>query len=584
MAKTYTLSFKNSWTHGQMIISHTLTSNNRKAEITVKMVLWRDVAGGYDTSYNYNASKNFYIKIGDSVKYYTNQKISTTKETTTRTRTVTLGKDGTLSIGIKVGGSLKGTTFQITGNNSKTYKITGGAREKYTIKYSANGGENPPAAQIKSYGLALTIPSKIPTRDATTSTAYIFSHWDTAKDGTGANYEPGDKYTKEGSRTLYARWKAVNRYKITYNANGGSGAPGVQYKNAGEAIQISSTKPTRTNYYFKGWGTSASATTVAYTAKERYTADQSITLYAIWGTTLTYDIVYYANTTDTTVANMPKSQVKTHGTNITLHSNVPTRGQYVFSHWDKAKDGSGTNYQPGATYSTNADLNLYAIWTRNKWDVTYNANEGEGAPDPQEKVKDVTLTLQSTKPTRENYDFSKWNTKADGTGTNYNAGGTYTSNATLKLYAQWTPYSHTVSFNKNGGTGNTPDSFVKTTDNIVYIEAASETDDTIDLIPTKTGYVFVGWNTAADGSGTMYQPGDEYTPIQKTNVTLYAIWKDPNIYFYKNGNCTALSFIEGATTLSFTDTGTINMAEFIEGSATKISASNFTVKGELIEK
>ena len=215
MAKTYTLSFKNSWTHGQMIISHTLTSSKRKAEITVKLVLWRDVAGGYDTSWNYNASKNFYIKIGDSTKYYTNQKISTTKETTTRTQTVALGKDGTLSIGIKVGGSLKGTTFKITGNNSKTYKITGGDREKYTIKYSANGGENPPAAQTKSYGLALTIPSKKPTRDATTSTAYLFSHWDTAKYGTGANYEPGDKYTKEGVHKGMQGWICLEN-----NSNG----------------------------------------------------------------------------------------------------------------------------------------------------------------------------------------------------------------------------------------------------------------------------------------------------------------------------------------------------------------------------
>lgn len=71
---------------------------------------------------------------------------------------------------------------------------------------------------------------------------------------------------------------------ITYNANGGSGAPATQTKWYGETLTLSSTKPTRTNYNFKGWATSSTATTAAYQAGGSYTENPSdnVTLYAVW--------------------------------------------------------------------------------------------------------------------------------------------------------------------------------------------------------------------------------------------------------------------------------------------------------------
>lgn len=71
---------------------------------------------------------------------------------------------------------------------------------------------------------------------------------------------------------------------ITYNANGGSGAPAAQTKWYGETLVLSSTKPTRTNYNFKGWATSSTATTAAYQPGANYTANPSdnVTLYAVW--------------------------------------------------------------------------------------------------------------------------------------------------------------------------------------------------------------------------------------------------------------------------------------------------------------
>lgn len=69
--------------------------------------------------------------------------------------------------------------------------------------------------------------------------------------------------------------------------------------------------------------------------------------------------------------------------------------------------------------------------------VSYNANSGTGAPTAQAKYYGRTLALTTTKPTKSGYRFVKWNTKADGTGTSYNSGGSYTANAAVTLYAIW---------------------------------------------------------------------------------------------------------------------------------------------------
>lgn len=74
---------------------------------------------------------------------------------------------------------------------------------------------------------------------------------------------------------------------------------------------------------------------------------------------------------------------------------------------------------------------------KTSYTVSYNANGGSGAPSSQTKWYGDTLKLSTTKPTRSQYNFTKWNTKADGTGTNYASGANYTTNAKVTLYAQW---------------------------------------------------------------------------------------------------------------------------------------------------
>ena len=44
-----------------------------------------------------------------------------------------------------------------------------------------------------------------------------------------------------------------SKYTISYNANGGSGAPGSQTKYYGTTLTLSSTRPERDGYRFVGW-------------------------------------------------------------------------------------------------------------------------------------------------------------------------------------------------------------------------------------------------------------------------------------------------------------------------------------------
>ena len=160
-------------------------------------------------------------------------------------------------------------------------------KASYTINYNANGGTSAPSSQTKWHGENTTISSAIPRRDG-----YTFKGWSLTQGG-GVYYTAGATCGKDENLTLYAVWQA-NTYTVSYNANGGTGAPGNQTKTHGTDLTLSSAKPTRENYNFLGWGVSASSTTVSYAAGGKYTTNAPATLYAIWELAYTKPIIYGA--------------------------------------------------------------------------------------------------------------------------------------------------------------------------------------------------------------------------------------------------------------------------------------------------
>jgi len=115
------------------------------------------------------------------------------------------------------------------------------------------------------------------------------------------------------------------------------------------------------------------------------------------------------------------------------------------------------------------------------------------------------------------YTFMGWNTLADGTGTALAAGTTFSmGSANVLLYAQWSPSMYTVTYHGNGNAGGNPP-----VDENTY--AWEGTATVLGNVNGLFAYAnFVGWNTAADGSGTTWQPG--LTMMMTANVDLYAIW------------------------------------------------------------
>ena len=143
----------------------------------------------------------------------------------------------------------------------------------YTVTLNPNGGMLSDTSEIVIYD------SKYGTLPTPTLTGYTFAGWYTAERG-GIRITSNSTVAITANQTLYARWFA-NEYTITYNANGGSGAPTAQTKTHDIALTLSSDVPTRSGYTFKGWATSVSGS-VAYAAGDSYTANEDATLYAVW--------------------------------------------------------------------------------------------------------------------------------------------------------------------------------------------------------------------------------------------------------------------------------------------------------------
>jgi uncharacterized repeat protein (TIGR02543 family) len=250
-----------------------------------------------------------------------------------------------------------------TASKNVTFNVTVPAWTSYTIKYNANGGSGAPGSQTKWKDQTLKLSTTKPTR-----TGYSFLGWSTSSSATSATYAAGANYTANAAATLYAVWKA-NTYTVSYNANGGSGAPASQTKTYGQTLTLSSTKPTRTNYNFKGWGTSASSTTVSYASGASYTANAAITLYAIWELAYTKPRI-----TNLSIVRVDSSDVLSDSgttarvafswacdktvSSITIQWKLATASSYGNSKTVTASGTSGTVHQLISTFSTESSYDI----------------------------------------------------------------------------------------------------------------------------------------------------------------------------------------------------------------------------------
>ena len=204
---------------------------------------------------------------------------------------------------------------------------------------------------------------------------------------------------------------------------------------------------------------------------------------------------------------------------------------YTFDGWSESNDNTADapagTYQLFTASGASAYKNLYACWTAQTYTISYNANGGSGAPGPQTKTHGVTLTLSSTKPTRDGYEFLGWATSSTATSATYSAGGSYTTNAAATLYAVWKVLSYDITFFNSKDGINLQEPVVES------LEYGSQVDLTSTRNFIRPGYKFLGWGEAEDSTNIL----SEYTVTASNLQSLYSLWElMSNIRVYTNEN------------------------------------------------
>lgn len=127
---------------------------------------------------------------------------------------------------------------------------------------------------------------------------------------------------------------------------------------------------------------------------------------------------------------------------------VPQRVGYTFNGW---YDGSTNRYNGGDSeangrFNLTSDTTLVANWTASSYTITYNSNGGTGTMtgNPFTQNSGTAHSVKANTFTRTGYEFVKWCTAANGTGTCYAPGNTFTVTGSVTLYAQWDTWTITA--------------------------------------------------------------------------------------------------------------------------------------------
>lgn len=368
-------------------------------------------------------------------------------------------------------------------------------------------------------------------------TGYHFKYWTTSADGTGIIYEDQAvvvNLTEHGDVRLYAQWE-TNRYQISYQKNSAAAAGSMNMDTFTYGIEgiLSANGFTRTGFTFTGWNTAADGSGDAY--KDQQTVlnltgkqDEVIYLYAQWEEN-SYQIVFDKNHSQAT--GMMATMDVAYSSRVTIPECGFNRAGYHLGSWNTKADGSGERYNVGQKVSSlvaekDGRITLYVQWQPNAYTVHFDSNcdNAAGVMGDEEFTYDEEKELSANGFGRAGYLFNSWNTKKDGTGDEYTDGALVKNlvtaqNGSITLYAQWQSAHYQVYFHGNGSDVDD----VMMPQDLYFDVSASLFGNEFE----KSGYMFVGWNTAADGSGDTYADRAEVVNLADAEgavVDLYAMW------------------------------------------------------------
>lgn len=405
-----------------------------------------------------------------------------------------------------------------------------------TLSYNVNApaGSNAPgtpASQTVPYNTAAADKSGWAAGDTGKIPGYRFDGWYTAPNG-GNKYDFNTPLT--GNVTVYAHWVG-NGYTVRFAGNGatGGGTPDQAFQyNIGQNLHRNGF--VRDGYTFTGWKRADNQQ--AYGDGQWVTnlttqPNGIVTMVAQWSANEAH-IRYNPNPpAGKTTGGQGTPNWDGHtGDTPTIGQNGWTIDGYTFAGWATSPDGSGARYAPGARWTANGTLTLYAQWTPGQASLTYDGNGATGGKtDPQTGKTDEKINVRDNGFTRDGYTFVTWNTQADCKGNAVKPNSEWTLRGSSTLYACWAGNAQTLTYHGNGATGgNTAAQSGKTGDELTTNANGF----------TRDGYTFVRWDTAKDGSGTAYGEGkngvSQYV-MKPAGNDLYAIWKaNPATIQYRN--------------------------------------------------
>ena len=283
-------------------------------------------------------------------------------------------------------------------------------------------------------------------------------------------------------------------------------------------------------YNVVGWNTNANATTSSWNANTNKN-NVNGTYYPIVKAK-TIKVIFYRNasTSDSTTA----TQTFTYGVSGQAFSDKGwTNTGHTMAGWARSKTATTKDYNVlSGVNDTWIDkyapsIDLYAVWNKNTYTISYDANGGTEAPAAQTKYYGTDIELSETIPKKDCSQFLGWNTKKDGTGTTYKSKGIYKANKDITLYAKWQTANYKLEYDSNDFkilAKNMPSN--QTTKGCQTIKVSS-------TVPTRRGFFFKGWSEISYGillkDATIYKAGDIINITKDT--TLYAQWEstDPII-------------------------------------------------------
>ena len=214
-------------------------------------------------------------------------------------------------------------------------------------------------------------------------------------------------------------------------------------------IRIVFPQPTRTGYALTAWNTvpAGGGTDYGVDDPSPVMGMSDITYYAQWVGLVTISFDGQGGTAQAPIVGIPNSTKDINNVPVSDITIVgSTRDGYTFAGWNTKANGSGETYGTYFSGMPATDMTIYAQWQSNtpvsNYTLSYNTQGGSKPESLNDTLHAVgnNVTLGTT--TRDGYTLTGWNTAADGSGTTYAAGSTYSMpGVSTTLYAMWTAVS-----------------------------------------------------------------------------------------------------------------------------------------------